>query len=128
MDTRQAYSTDLTDGQWEKLEPLLLKRRDARGAKPKHSRWELLNAIFYVTRNGVIWEALPHDFPPYKTVTDYYRKSCQRGVWPSVLDALRQQVRQQAGRDPEPSIVVMDSQSVKTMEKGAHEVWMGING
>ena len=128
MDTRPSYPTDLTDGQWEKLEPLLPRRRDARGAKPKHSRRELLNAIFYVTRNGVIWEALPHDFPPYKTVKDYYRKLCQRGVWPMVLDALRQQVRQQSGRDPEPSIVVMDSQSVKTTEKGAHAAWMDING
>ena len=85
-----------------------------------HRRRELLNAIIYVTRNGCVWEALPHDYPPYKTVYDYYRKLCRRGVWVAMVDALRRQVRVQAGREAEASIGVLDSQSVKTTERGVN--------
>lgn len=120
MTKRKPYPSDLKDAEWEQLEKLLPQRRDRRGAKPKHSSRELLNAILYVTRNGCIWEALPHDFPPYKTVYDYYRKLCRRGVWQRILDALREQVRVKVGRDAHPSIVVLDSQSSKTTEKGAN--------
>jgi transposase len=87
----------------------------------------LVNAILYVTRNGCSWEALPHDLPPYKTVYDYYRKLCRRGVWQGILAGLRQQVRRQAGRETHPSIVVVDSQSVKTTEKGVNEGLTRIN-
>jgi len=118
MNTRRAYPSDLTDGQWEQIAPLLPKRRDGRGRKAVHSRRELLNAMIYVTRNGCVWEALPHDYPPYKTVYDYYRKLCRRCVWVAIVDALRRQVRVQAGREAEPSIGVLDSQSVKTTERG----------
>jgi transposase len=128
MNTRKAYPTDLTDAQWQELAGLLPPRRDRRGAREQHSRRELLNAILYVSRNGIVWEALPHDFPPYKTVYDYFWKLARRGVWQRVVDALRMEVRQQAERDPHPSIVVMDSQAVKTTEKGANEVTMRING
>ena len=128
MDTRKPYPSDLSDAEWAKIEHLLPKRRDARGAKMQHSRRELLNAIFYWARNGCSWTALPHDFPPYQTVADYQRKLSQRGVWVTILDALRIQVRQQAGREAHPSIVVLDSQSVKTTEKGASEVTTDING
>jgi len=124
MNTRKAYSTDVTDSQWEQIAPLLPKRRDPRGAKATHSRRELLNAIFYITRSGCAWELLPHDFPPYKTVYDYYRKLCRHGVWVRILDTLRGQVRQQAGREVEPSLLIADSQSVKTTEKGAREAMM----
>lgn len=128
MNTRKAYPTDLTDSEWEHMETMLPQRRDPRGAKARHEARELLNAIFYVTRNGIGWAALPHDLPPYKTVYDYYRKLCRRGVWERILDALRQHVRMQAGRDPQPSIVVLDSQSVKTTEKGANGALTRTNG
>lgn len=68
MKTRKAYPSDLSDKQWAKIEDLLPIRRDPRGAKQQHSRRELLDAILYVTRQGIVWEAMPHDFPPYKTV------------------------------------------------------------
>lgn len=122
MSQRKAYPTDLTDEQWGQLEPLLPRRRDPRGAKAVHSPREQINAILYITRNGCVWEALPHDFPPHKTVYDYFRKLQRRGVWVRILDALRQEVREKAGREAHPSIVVLDSQSVKTTEKGAHAV------
>jgi putative transposase len=118
MNTRKAYSTDLKDEEWELIAPLLPVRRDKRGAKSLHARRELFNAMFYVIRQGITWEALPHDFPPYKTVYDYFYKLNKQGVWPTIMDQLRQKARVQAGREAEPSIVVLDSQSAKTTEKG----------
>jgi putative transposase len=128
MNARKAYTTDLSDEQWERIAPLLPQRRDPRGAKERHSRRELLNAIFYLTRSGCAWELLPHDFPPYKTVYDYYRKLCRRGIWMVILDALRSQVRQKAGRESEPSLLIADSQSVKTTEKGGHAAMTAVSG
>lgn len=118
MKTRKAYSSDLKDEEWALIEPLLPVRRDNRGAKTLHTRRELFNAMFYVIRQGITWEALPHDFPPYKTVYDYFYKLNRQGVWPRIVDQLRQKARVQAGREAEPSIVVLDSQSAKTTEKG----------
>jgi putative transposase len=118
MNTRKAYATDLKDEEWELIAVLLPVRRDQRGAKEVHTRRELFNAMFYVIRQGITWEALPHDFPPYKTVYAYFYKLNKQGVWPKILDQLRQKARLQAGREAEPSIVVVDSQSAKTTEKG----------
>lgn len=120
MKTRKAYSSDLKDEEWALIEPLLPVRRDKRGAKTLHTRRELFDAMFYVIRQGITWEALPHDFPAYKTVYDYFYKLNRQGVWPTILDQLRQKARVQAGREAEPSIVVLDSQSAKTTEKGGH--------
>lgn len=128
MEQRRAYPTDLTDTQWARIEPLLPKRRNRRGAPNRHSRRELLNAVAYVTRNGTIWAALPHDFPPYKTVYDFYRKLCRRGAWEPILDALREQARVQMKRKAHPSIIVIDSQSVKTTEKGGLAAMMHTSG
>ena len=118
MNTRKAYSSDLKDEEWELIAPMLPVRRDNRGAKSLHTRRELFDAMFYVIRQGITWEALPHDFPPYKTVYDYFYKLNRQGIWPLILDQLRQKARLQAGREAEPSIVVLDSQSAKTTEKG----------
>ena len=92
---------------------------DKRGGRPpKTDMREVLNAIFYVLKTGCQWAMLPHDFPPHKTVYDYFYKLNKQGVWLLILDQLRRQARVQAGREAEPSIVVLDSQSVKTTEKG----------
>ena len=79
---------------------------------------EYLNGILYVLRTGCSWQMLPHDFPPFQTVKTYFYKLQRDGTWERVNDALRQQVRQQAGRAAEPSLLIVDSQSVKTTEKG----------
>lgn len=114
MNTRKAYSTDLTDAEWEQIQPLLPQKR----TDPACAR-EYLNGILYLLRTGCSWRLLPHDFPPWSTVHTYFRKLLRDGTWERLNDALRQQVRQQTGRAAEPSLLILDSQSVKTTEKGA---------
>ena len=113
---RRAYPTDQTDAEWAIVGPLV--PAPSPGGRPAHlSRRELVNAMFYVLRNGCTWRALPHDFPPCSTVYWYFRKWRDTGVWQRINDALREMVRVQAGRDPTPSAASLDSQSVKTTEK-----------
>jgi putative transposase len=61
---------------------------------------------------------LPHDFPPFQTVKTYFYKLQRDGTWQRVNDMLHEHVRRHAGREPEPSLLIIDSQSVKTTEKG----------
>ena len=110
---RMAYPSDLTDGQWVLLEPLIpAMKEDA--AYWIHTRREIVNAIMYVLRSGCPWRLLPHEFPAWGTVYSYFRSWRAQGIWDQVLDALRMQVRVKDGRDPEPSAGVIDSQSIKT--------------
>lgn len=116
---RKAYPTDLSDAQWKLLEPLIPSPK-AGGRPITHERREIVNALLYIVRNGCSWRSLPHDFPPYTTVYDYFRAWRDSGVWEQVNTALREQVRQQAGREAQPSAGIIDSQSTKTTEKGAN--------
>jgi transposase len=121
MATRTPYSTDLTDAEWAILEPLVpaVKSGTARGGRPpKYDRRQVLNGIFYVLRNGVPWRNLPHDLPPWHSVYEYFRLWRNDRTWERINCALRTKVRRQAGRDPEPSAAIVDSQSVKTTQKG----------
>ncbi len=71
-----------------------------------------------MTRTGCQWHALPHDLPHFRTVYWYHRKWLNDGTWERVTDALRRTVREAAGRDPHPAVAIIDSQSVKTTERG----------
>jgi putative transposase len=114
---RKPYSTDLTDEQWEILEPLIPVHQP--GPQPrKYAHREILNAIFYVNRTGCQWRNLPHDFPPWESVYGYFYRWRKDGTWQRMHDALRPQVRQQEGHKPEPTAAIVDSQSVKTTEMG----------
>ena len=115
--TRARYPTDLTDRQWRRLEPLIPAAGP--GGRPRSADVrEVANAILYVLRNGVVWRALPHDFPPWKTVYHYFRAWRKDGTWDAIHEALREQVRVADGRAASPSAAIIDSQSVKTTEKG----------
>lgn len=114
---RRRYATDLNDEEWALIEPYVPKPQ-AGGRPPKWSRREILDGILYVLKTGCAWHLLPHDFPPYSTVFWYFRRWRKEGVWEQLNRVLRETVRQQLGRDPQPSAVIIDSQTVKTTEKG----------
>jgi len=81
---------------------------------PVHDLREIVNAILYVNRTGIAWEYLPHDFPPYKTVYDYYAKWEKDGTTETIHDELRRRVRTAAGRSGQPSAAILDAQSIRT--------------
>src|SRR5436189_2391714 len=111
--TRKHYPSDLTDPQWAILEPWIPPPRP--GGRPRKTNMrEVVNALFYLTREGCSWRALPHDFPPWKTVYNYFRDWADDGTWDRLLDALRPQARLKAGRRPTPSACCIDSQSAKS--------------
>ena len=114
---RKAYSTDLTDDQWRLLEPFVPAAKTG-GRQAKYERREIVNALFYLTKNGCTWRNLPHDLPPWSLVHYYFWHWKQDGTWQNIHDRLREQMRQKLGRDPQPSAAILDSQSVKTTEKG----------
>jgi transposase len=120
MDECRRYPSDLSDGQWELVRPLVERprRADGRGRPLEVDLRAVVNAVLYVLREGCRWRALPHDFPAWQTVYWYFRTWSDDGTLVRVHDTLRRRLRQQAGRDPEPSAVVIDSQSVKTSAKG----------
>jgi putative transposase len=110
------YPCDLTDAEWASLAPLLPE--PARRGRPRCWALRLLvNAIFYVLRTGCAWRYLPREYPPWQTAYTTFRQWRLHGVWQRVHEALRRAVRVRAGRDPEPSAAIMDSQSVKTTEE-----------
>lgn len=111
---RRAYRSDLTDAQWEILEPLVPGPR-AGGRDREVNMREVINTILYLSRTGCQWDMLPHDLLPKSTVYDYFAAWRDHGIWQSMMDALRRQVRTAEGRQPTPSAA---SQSVKTTEVG----------
>jgi len=113
MEDRKAYPSDLTDAEWEIMEPMIPALcPDA--AHVKYTRREIVNAILYVLRSGCPWRLLPNDLPAWGTVYDYFREWQKQGIWDQALEAQRKQMRHQQGRDEEPSAAVIDSQSIKT--------------
>jgi transposase len=114
---RKAYKSDLTDEQWEVIEPLLPAAKP--GGRPRSvALREVVNTLFYQDRTGVQWDYLPHDLLPKSTVWDYFKGWGADGTWQKLVDALRGAVRTAEGREETPSAACIDSQSVKTTEMG----------
>jgi putative transposase len=113
MSDRKAYPSDLTDAEWEILEPLIPAISEE-AVNVKYTRREIVNGILYVLRSGCPWRLMPHDLPAWGTVYDYFRMWQKQGIWDQVVEALRKRMRRKQGRDEEPSAAVIDSQSIKT--------------
>src|SRR6185295_6917805 len=107
---RKPYPSDLTDEHWQRIEPFLPLAKP--GGRPRKTDLrEVVNAILYLVRSGCQWRMIPHEFPAWKTVYNYYRVWIAQDVWHEILFFLRWDVRTQAGRDPQPRVVAIDSQS-----------------
>jgi len=119
-----SYPSDLTDQEWACLSPLLPLAKP--GGRPRTSDLRaVINAILYLDRTGGQWRALPHDFPPWSTVWSYFRTWRNDGTWEHIHTTLREQTRLKQGRQSTPSAAIIDSQSVKTSQKGGSAATTG---
>ena len=114
-----SYASDLSDKEWEVIDPLIRYQGHCRPRK--HDLRQIVNGLFYVQRTGCQWRMLPSDFPPWKSVYDHYYRWRINGKWEKVHDILRDLLREKEGKKPVPTAAIIDSRSVKTAQKGGLE-------
>jgi transposase len=113
------YPSDMTDAEWALVKPLVDVPRRGQGRRRQVDLREVLNAVFYILETGCQWRALPRDLPPRSTVHDYFiRWQCDRTL-EKLHHELYVRAREQAGKETSPTTAIVDSQSVKSAERGA---------
>jgi len=106
------YTSDLSDKEWEIIEPLLPKRKKTK--PPDWTKREILNGVFYQLKNGCAWGDLPKDLPPYSTVFWHYKQWRAEGAWTTIMNALHGQAREQVEKKPKwTRLIIVDSQAAK---------------
>ena len=113
------FPSNLTDAEWRRLEPLIPPATP--GGRPRKTDMRAaMNAILYLLRTGCPWRYLPKDgFPPRSTVYNIFRKFQREGVWDAIWAELHMALRERLGREASPTAAIIDSQSLKSAEKGA---------
>ena len=115
--SQKAYPTDLNDTELLLIMPYMPK--ESKTGRPREYTWrEILNAIFYVVKNGCVWRALPHDFPSWQTAYYYFREFQTDGLWEKINLIIREAIRRKKGKEPQASAMIIDSQSAKSSEGG----------
>lgn len=117
MPRKKPYPSDLTNEEWAVLKPLVPRQKFG-GRPASRPKRQIVNAILYILRNGGVWRALPHDYPPWQTVYYHFRQWRKDGLWAQINAILFPRVRLKAGRKALPTAAILDSQSVRTTEKG----------
>lgn len=115
---RKQYPGDLSDKEWELIQGLIEKKKSPRGRKPKYGKREMLNAIFYLLRSGCSWRLLPHDFPPWQAVYSQFVRWKKDRMFEKLNEHVKGGLRLKLERELKASAAIIDSQSVKTTEKG----------
>jgi putative transposase len=117
---KRRYPTDLSDAEWNYIEPHI-RSPNKRGRPKIYSLRHVLNAVFYVLRSGCAWRMLPYGFPPWRVVYYWFRKWRINGTWERLNATLREQLRLRLGRHTQPSAGIADSQSAKTSGAGGEQ-------
>jgi putative transposase len=117
---KRSYSTNLSDAEWECLEPHL-PPPNKRGRPRVHTTRQILDGIFYVLKSGCPWRLVPRDFPPWESVYCWFRRWRIDGTWEQLNATLRERVRTSSGRNAQPSAGIVDSQSAKTTGVGGEQ-------
>lgn len=124
------YPTDVSDAEWSLVDPLLRAGPSCNPRRGRPRRWplrEIVNGVFYVIRSGCAWRLLPREYPPWETVYAHFRRWRRDGTWERIHAALRERCRVAQGREATPSGATMDSQSVRTTDRGGMRVHKCVN-